>query len=370
MEHLKTLFPHDLLRISPTRYVSSPGAIKDLGTYGLEYGRRALILHDGDLPRWILEAAAKPLEKEEIVYKFKVFGSFSSEEAVGECEGAARSMQAEFLIGLGGGRCLDTAKFVAERTKLPLITVPTSSATCAGWAALANYYDEKGVYQFGHVPAKGPDLLLLDLELAASAPPRYLAAGMIDAAAKWYESAVTRRPTEDVASATALKVAGEIKELFFEKGVEAYTDSVNKKLSAAHCQMMESNILQAGLVGGLGGIKIRTAAAHALHHAMTRILTTTPYIHGEKVAFGILAQLVMTHRPDAEMKELLEIYKKLNLPRTLAQVGLSADRPEELKIIADYACNPKSAIHKMVVTVGPEEVFQSLIEADRIGKTL
>lgn len=368
MEHLKTLFPHDLLRISPARYVSSPGAIKDLGTYGLEYGRRVLLLHDGDLPHSILEAVAKPLEKEEIAYKFKVFGTFSSEAAVADCEGVARAMKADFLIGLGGGRCFDTAKFVAERTKLPLITVPTSSATCAAWAALANYYDDSGVYQFGHVPPKCPDLLLLDLELSASAPPRYLAAGMIDAAAKWYESAVTRRPTEDVASATALKVAAEIKALFFEKGVEAYADSVNKKFSTAHFQMIESNILQAGLVGGLGGVKIRTAAAHALHHAMTRIRTTTPYIHGEKVAFGILAQMVMTHRPDSEIKELLKMYQKLNLPRTLEQVGLSAERPEELRIIADYACNPKSAIHKMVVKVGPEEVFRALLEVDKIGR--
>lgn len=87
------------------------------------------------------------------------------------------------------------------------------------------------------------------------------------------------------------------------------------------------------------------------------------------MAFGILAQMVMTHRPDPEITELLDMYKKLNLPRTLDQVGLSAERPGELKIIAEYACNPKSAIHKMVVKVGPEEIYRSLLEADKIGRT-
>ncbi len=84
-------------------------------------------------------------------------------------------------MGTGGGKAIDTARVVAEKTKLPLITIPTSAATCSAASAVAVLY-ERGVRQ-ATVNGKGAELVLVDSSIIAQAPVRLLTAGMGDALA-------------------------------------------------------------------------------------------------------------------------------------------------------------------------------------------
>ena len=42
------------------------------------------------------------------------------------------------VIAAGGGKVLDSGKYIAECLNIPCITVPLSASTCAGWTALSN----------------------------------------------------------------------------------------------------------------------------------------------------------------------------------------------------------------------------------------
>lgn len=52
------------------------------------------------------------------------------------------------VVGIGGGKVLDAAKLVAERAQVPVVTIPTSAATCAAWTALSNVYDDTGAFLY------------------------------------------------------------------------------------------------------------------------------------------------------------------------------------------------------------------------------
>ena len=63
------------------------------------------------------------------------------------------------------------------------------------------------------------------------------------------------------------------------------------------------------------------ALAHAVHNGLTAIPASHALIHGEKVAFGLLTQLLLAGRHQAEIDEIYRDQKAVGLPITLAAVG-------------------------------------------------
>ena len=50
------------------------------------------------------------------------------------------------LIAIGGGKVLDAGKFLGDSLSIPVITIPLSASTCAGWTALSNIYSKDGQF--------------------------------------------------------------------------------------------------------------------------------------------------------------------------------------------------------------------------------
>ena len=46
------------------------------------------------------------------------------------------------IIAAGGGKVLDSGKYLAECLNVPCIAVPLSASTCAGWTALSIIYSK------------------------------------------------------------------------------------------------------------------------------------------------------------------------------------------------------------------------------------
>ena len=109
--------------------------------------------------------------------------------------------------------------------------------------------------------------------------------------------------------------------------------------------------LTAGLVGGIGGEKCRTAAAHAFHNAITQIITPNTFLHGEIVGVGLLLQLRLEEMKnnnklaDQLIKQLFDLMQKLNLPTTIAELGINVFENNNLEKIADFTCRDNSEIH-------------------------
>ena len=120
-----------------------------------------------------------------------------------------------------GGKALDTSKLLAHQLKLPVVTIPTSAATCAAWTALSNVYSEEGAFLYDVGLLRCPDLLILDYELVQTAPQYTLVAGIGDAIAKWYEASVSSGTSEQTMIVAAVQQARVLRDILFQKSATA-----------------------------------------------------------------------------------------------------------------------------------------------------
>lgn len=99
--------------------------------------------------------------------------------------------------------------------------------------------------------------------------------------------------------------------------------------------VIEANTLLSGLGFESGGL----AAAHAIHNGLTVLPATHKYWHGEKVAFGTLAMLMLTDRAPELIEEVYQFCEDIGLPTTLADIGLAGVSDDELLAVAGVLSN-------------------------------
>jgi glycerol dehydrogenase-like iron-containing ADH family enzyme len=283
---------------------------------------------------------------------------------------AVTAHRADLIIGVGGGKCLDTAKLLADRSGLPVVTIPTSGATCAAWTALANIYSETGAFLYDVSLPHCPDLLILDYGIIATAPPRTLVAGIGDAIAKWYEASVSSGNSDRTLLIAAVQQARVLRDILFQKSSAA----LSTPGGADWQEVVDATVLLAGVIGGLGGAQCRTVAAHAVHNGLTHLPGSHQALHGEKVAYGILVQLRLQEilqgdRLSATARaQLLDFYTALGLPKTLADLGLSDITLAQLHHAAALACQPNSDLHRLPFSVVPEQLVAAMVSTTIIDR--
>jgi len=266
------------------------------------------------------------------------------------------------LIAAGGGKVLDSGKYIAESLNIPCITVPLSASTCAGWTALSNIYTKDGKF-IKDVPLGAcPKILVYDHKFIQTAPSRTLASGIADALAKWYESSITSSTIDDGLVQQAIQISRVLRDQLLIDGEKAFT--VQFENNPSWRNTVEACGLTAGLVGGIGGEKCRTAAAHAFHNAITQIITPNKLLHGEIVGVGLLLQLRLEEiknnnkLADQSIKQLLVLMKQLNLPTTIAQLGINVFENNNLEKIADFTCRDKSEIHFLPFEIHKQDIAE------------
>ncbi|WP_445633850.1 Iron-containing alcohol dehydrogenase family protein [Nostoc sp. DSM 114161] len=275
---------------------------------------------------------------------------------------AAKEHKADVIIGVGGGKALDTAKLVAQQLQLPVVTIPTSAATCAAWSALSNVYSEDGAFLYDVGLSRCPDLLILDYDLIKTAPQRTLVAGIGDAIAKWYEASVSSGHLQDTLIIAAVQQARILRDILLQKSAAA----LKEPGSEVWREVVDASVLLAGVVGGLGGAQCRTVAAHAVHNGLTHI-SGHGSIHGEKVALGILVQLRLEEMLQnnqlaaSARQQLLKFYAEIGLPQKLSDLGLGNITLGELQTAAEIALAPNSDIHRLPFKVALEQLMAAMV---------
>ena len=273
------------------------------------------------------------------------------------------------IIAAGGGKVLDSGKFLAHSLSLPCITIPLSASTCAGWTALANIYSAKGKFIKDVSLSSCPEILIYDHSFIQSAPRKTLTSGIADSLAKWYESSVTSSNNSDGIIQQAIQISRVLRDQLFINGEEAYNNPSSSNISWRN--VIEANGLTAGLVGGIGGAKCRTAAAHALHNAITQLEPMNKPLHGEIVGVGILIQLRLEEfknnnkLADQSIKQLEKFMKKLNLPTTISELGINVFEKDNLQKIAEFTCRKESEIHYLPFSVSSNDIEKVISEFEK-----
>ncbi len=351
------------LLISPTQVVQGEGSLSQSGQALTRLGKRPLVV-GGNHTLDLISSQLNPIFKQ-----FKLTGGFESytpdcsETSLENLTQASQDHQADLIIGVGGGKAIDTAKLLAHQQELPIVTIPTSGATCAAWTALSNIYSNQGAFQYDVPLSRCPDLLILDYKLIKTAPKRTLVAGIGDAIAKWYEASVSSGNSSATLTIAAVQQARVLRDILLQKSVKALDNVGGEDWR----EVVNATVLLAGVIGGLGGANCRTVAAHAVHNGLTHISAAHDALHGEKVAYGILVQLRLeeiiqgNQLAASSRQQLLKFYEEIGLPTSLEALGLSQVTLEELRHAAVITCDPNSDIHRLPFKVSPEQLLSAMV---------
>jgi glycerol dehydrogenase-like iron-containing ADH family enzyme len=350
------------LSVAPAKVLRGDRILEQAGNAIAHLGNRPLIVGGDRTLKATLPRLQSVLAAQELDVSTANYGFDCSEAGLATMGEAVKAHRADLIIGVGGGKALDAAKLLAYQCHLPVVTIPTSAATCAAWTALSNVYSEEGAFLYDVSLENCPDLLLLDYDLIATAPTYTLVAGIGDAIAKWYEASVSSGNSEQTLIVAAVQQARVLRDILFQKSAAA----LQSPGSAVWKEVVDATVLLAGVIGGLGGAECRTVAAHAVHNGLTH-LPVHSSIHGEKVAFGILVQLRLEEMVQGNQlaatsrQQLLKFYTEIGLPQKLSDLGLENISLKELEQAAELALLPKSDIHRLPFKVAVEQLLAAMV---------
>ena len=354
----------------PLQYQQGRGIIDNLGRYIGAFGKNPLIVIDEffySLKGSTIESSLIAIGIEYTLFRFT--GENSPEKITSLAE-LAKDNHCDFSIGIGGGKVQDLAKSLKLNLGLPVVIVPTIASNDAATSRMIITYTESGEFLGPLVMHTNPEAVLVDVDIIANAPPRFLVAGMGDALATYFEAEQCRLskvpnffggdPSE-----IALTLAKRCYELIRVYGVEALNSIKNSEISFAVEKIIEANVLFSGL--GFEGCGV--AAAHALSQGYTQIEDLHSNLHGEEVAVGLLTQLVLEERSDNFILELMDFYYTIGLPISLSDMGLKVLNASNYKIISTFACRKNSRIYNMHREITIEIVMEAIAKAEELART-
>ncbi len=361
-----------LFRTTP-RYIQAPGLIDNAAEPLAPLKvKRCAILCTPRSQRGEARRLIASLKRAGIESYVTTFGGECSFQEI-DARVAELREQAPFdaLIALGGGKPLDAGKSIAARLNVPVVIMPTLASNDAPCSAISVIYTPEGATETFEVMADNPALVMVDTEIVAKAPPRYLVAGMADAMATWYEARACHTNPTGVTpygarpTLAGMALAETCARVLYEQGLPALQAVHDQQVTEAVEQVVEANTLLSGAGFECTGV----AGAHALAQALTLLPEVDHnYLHGEMVAIGILTQL-MLEADRSEAERCARFFASVGLPVSFDQLGLSLDDEASVTtVIAGTLGFP--FIANMQQEVSDATLRQAFAEVNLLGRSL
>ena len=358
--------------ISPQRYIQGQGVLEETGRYlSLLNSQRAGVLASR---RGLAAEGAALVGSLEGAGIDVVTSTFNGECSLAEIDSHAAHLAeagVDCLIAVGGGKCVDAGKAIAYRLGVPVVIVPTLASNDAPCSALSVIYTPAGVMEGFDSYPQSPALVIVDTGVVAEASERYLVAGMGDAMATWYEARVclenenARTPLGARPTLAACAMGEICAHTLYDLGTAAAKAVSANTVDDALEKVVEANTLLSGLGFESGGI----AAAHSIAQSYTAIPQVHDnYLHGEMVAMGVVAQLVMESKPD-EATRVARFFAAVGLPVHLGQISLGPADTAHLDTVAGIAAE-FPPIHNMPVSVTADVVKSAILDAHELGTSI
>lgn len=353
---------------SPAKYVQGPHTLREFDRYLEGMGNRLMIIISRSGTERICPLLEACFTGKDYRLFYHVFAGECCQSQIREIAARTRENRCTAVVGIGGGRIIDTAKAVSYYTGLPDVIVPTAASSDSPCSSLSVLYHENGEFDAYLFLDRCPSVVLADTAVIAAAPARLLAAGMGDAMATWFEARACRASgsVNQLGAAPALAASG-MAEMCWEnlkreglaalRAVEAHTRT------EAVETIVETNTYLSSVGFESGGL----AAAHGLQKGLTRIPALRGRLHGFLVAFCVMAQLVLEDSPE-ELREVMAFSESTGLPICFSDLGYDPVDPAEVRMAAEKACAPGGTIHHMPFPVTGETACRALLEADARGR--
>lgn len=353
--------------VFPGKYIQGENALAELPGLVKLLGNNGLILASPTAKNKILPGYNKIYP--ENLMQVEEFQGECCEKELKRLNEIISGKKIDVLVGMGGGKTIDTAKIASDRAGIPVIIVPTIASTDAPCSGCAVIYSEHGVFDSVYYQKMNPQVVLADMNIIANAPSRFLVSGMGDALATWFEARSCIRTMSvnecgGISTMAAFNLAKLCYDILLLYGPSAKIACENNIVTPALNHIVEANILLSGIGFESSGL----ASAHSIHNGLTVLQETHAYYHGEKVAFGVLAGLHLNDALPAEIETVYSFCEEVGLPTTFSEIGLKDVDRNKLMQVAIKACAPAEGIHHEAEDISPEKVLNSMIAADAKGR--
>lgn len=312
------------LKVGCGKFFHGKGVVSLLPSEIRRLGNKALIIGGPTAMKCFLSAIQKDLNSSDITYTIiEHHGQCTSEQARFFSK-KAHDLGCTVLVAVGGGKCIDNVKCASVFSDLPIITVPTSIATCVATSMVAIMYNDIGQREPSVNLKKEIDVCIADSDLIGTAPRRTLASGIMDSIAKYPESLYKKSVTSyrdcevkeyiQIANAKSIYefLTGEYRGLY-DNGIQSvYFDDA-----------ILTNLLHTSIVSGFADGSGQLAIAHATYDFIRNHYTVpgSAFLHGELVAIGLLIQMAFNEMSQNEIEQIRSAMRYMNMPLTLKDIG-------------------------------------------------
>ena len=351
---------------APSTYLQGKDAFFEVYNNIKELGTSILFICSNSGYKASKEKIEKSFEGTQMKYRFEIFKGISSTSEIERMRKIVKENNIDIVAGIGGGSAIDTAKATAYYENRPVVIMPTVVATDAPCTGLSVIYNDDGSFLKYIFYPKNPDIVIVDTAIIAKAPVKFLISGMGDALGTYFEArACVRSNALSLESGgitkSALALCSLCYETLIEDGYKAKIAAEKGLLTNAVENIIEANTYLSGVGADNGGL----AVAHSVYNGFTALEECTA-MHGEVVAFGTIAQLIIENAPMEEIDEVIDFCISVGLPVTLNQIGVTD--ASRAKIACEKACAEGESIHNMLGDVTSTELYDAIIVADTLGK--
>jgi glycerol-1-phosphate dehydrogenase [NAD(P)+] len=232
-----------------------------------------------------------------------------------ELADAMRGKRYDAVVGLGGGKVIDVAKYAAARVGLPMVAVATNLSHDGICSPVSTLDNDNGRGSYG-VPQ--PIALVIDLDVIRQTPARFVRSGIGDAVsnlsaiADWELShRETGEPIDGLAAAMA-RSAGE--SVLRHPGTITDDDFLTT--------LAEGLVLSGIAMAISGDTRPSSGACHEISHAFDLLYPQRAASHGEQVGMGAAFAMYLRGAAD-EARNIADVLRRHSLPVLPGEIGFS-----------------------------------------------
>jgi glycerol dehydrogenase len=351
---------------APRKYVQGEDSLYSFAKETIDFGKKFLFICSRSAYKTCSPKIEKSFEGIDSTRRYEVFGGKATVGEIEKMRSYVRSDGIDVVVGAGGGSAIDTAKATAFYEHKPVVIIPTVVATDAPCTGLSVIYNDDHTFNQYLFYPNNPDMVIIDSDVVAHAPTKFLVSGMGDALGTFFEARACRRvdaPSLENGGITysAMALCQLCYDNLMKYGLLAKMASDANIVTPALDAIIEANVY----LSGVGADNAGLATAHSVYNGLTA-LSELKAQHGECVAFGSLTELIIEGADKEEVLQTMAFCHEVGLPCTLEEMGLARD-PERLMVAAEKACVEGESIHNQVGDVTPPQLVAAMIAASDLG---